>query len=142
MKRHLRLLGLVCLTTICFQASAEEVEIHIRVINGKNARPIADEQLNVWRNVGQKGSEIFPTNKNGIITLRIDRSASIEVESNIYVTCHPYRVGDARRFYSVDKIVSEGLTDSNMCGKTRVFAMPGELIFFERPRTLWEWLKL
>ena len=142
MKRALLLLGSLSLAAVGLTSAAEEVEVHIRVINGRSGRPIPDEQLNVYRSIGQRDSEIFPTDRNGGITLRVDRSASIGVGSNIYVTCHPYRPGDTSRFYSVEGILSEGFTDSNMCGKAKAYAVPGEFIFFERPRTIWEWMRL
>ena len=134
----------ILLMSACYFAKAEgqTVEIHIKVINGKNGKPIKDEKLNVWRHADQRGSEIMPTDENGVIRLEVNRSSSIRVASNIYVTCHPYKAGDKQRSYAVEKIISEGIADLNECGKTKAAATPGEIILFERPRSLWEWYRL
>jgi len=139
-----RMLVGILLLSACYAAAAKTqlVEIHIKVINGKNGKPIKDEKLNVWRSADQRGAEIMPTDENGVITLEVDRSNSIRVASNIYVTCHPYKAGDRDRFYTVEKVLSEGIADLNECSKIKATATPGELIVFERPRSLWEWYRL
>ena len=142
MRRILFLLLALPLATSVFRAAAEEVEIHIRVINGKSGRPVQDEKLNVYRDRDQMGSEVYPTGERGLILLRVERGASIRVAPNIYVTCHPYKAGDKERFYAVEHILAEGIVDSNMCGKKKVIAKPGEFVFFERSRSLWEWMRL
>lgn len=40
--------------------------------------------------------------------------------------------------YSVAEILRLGVVASNTCGKVTIKPKPGELIFFERPRTFWE----
>ena len=40
--------------------------------------------------------------------------------------------------YSVADILSNGISTENNCGKRRIDAVPGELIYFVRPWTLWE----
>jgi len=47
------------------------------------------------------------------------------------------------RLYKVIEILEHGMSDENMCSKKiRVTAKPGEFVFFERPRTFWEWMAL
>lgn len=43
--------------------------------------------------------------------------------------------------YSIKAILRTGVVASNTCGKFRAKAKPGELIFFERPRSFWERLR-
>ena len=139
-----RLLAGIVLLSACYalKGEAQLVEIHIKVINGRNGKPIKDEKLNVWRSADQRGSEIMNTDKNGVITLEADKASSIRIASNIYVTCHPYSAGDKERLYAVEKIFNDGLADLNECSKITVTAKPGDVIFFERPRSLWEWYRL
>jgi hypothetical protein len=134
----------ILLMSACYIAKAEgqTVEIHIKVINGKNGKPIKDEKLNLWRSADQRDAEIMPTDKDGVITFDVDRSGSIRVGSNIYVTCHPYKSGETERFHAVQKILTEGIADLNECSKVTAAASPGELIVFERPRSLLEWYRL
>lgn len=40
--------------------------------------------------------------------------------------------------YSVKKVLESGMSTANTCGKFRTGAKPGELIFYVRPRSLWE----
>jgi|SRR5215469_11782184 len=40
--------------------------------------------------------------------------------------------------YRIEKIVKSGVAAGNRCGKFRVEAKPGELVFFVRPLTWWE----
>jgi hypothetical protein len=138
------LLAGVLVIFVCFElgAKAQLVSIQIRILNGRSGKPIKDEKLNVWRRADQRDSEIFPTDKNGVITLEVERTSSIRVGSNIYVTCHPYKAGARERLYAVEKIVTEGIADLNECSKIKASATPGEFIFFERPRSLWEWYRL
>jgi hypothetical protein len=123
-------------------AKAQLVSIQIRVLNGKNGKPIKDEKLNVWRTADQRDSEIMPTDTNGVIPLEVDKNSSIRVGGNIYFTCHPYKAGDKERLYSVEKILNEGIVDLNTCGNANVLAKPREFVIYERPRSLWEWMKL
>ncbi|HEX2917051.1 MAG TPA: hypothetical protein VHN81_00935 [Edaphobacter sp.] len=141
MLRFRAFIALVMLA-ISFNLLAEDqtVEIHVRVINGKNGKPIRDEKLNV--STGENDANLMATNETGTIVLHIDSGARLGVISNLYVTCQPYKPGESWRFYSVDEIVSKGISQANTCSHIRVSAKPGELILFERPRTFWEGMRL
>jgi hypothetical protein len=126
---------------------AEEVVITIRLINGKNGKPITAENLNVFRN-GSGFAENYRADATGVIRLRVDRADALEFSSNIQVTCHPYSGNEdwsqhLHRQFRVSEIMEHGISDQNLCSKKVVVeAKPGEFIFYERPRTLWEGLSL
>jgi hypothetical protein len=133
----------IFLLLMCMSPAAvsQDVDVRIRLINGKNGKPITDENLNIFRN-GSGFAENAKPDRNGVITLRIERSAVFGVGSNIQVTCHPYKPNEKEvRTYSVGKVLSDGIVDLNTCSKkVKATAQPGEFIFFERPRTFWEWM--
>jgi hypothetical protein len=142
-----KLIGCVLLAATCpASLVAEDVVLTIRLINGKNGKPITDENLNVFRN-GSRFAENFRADHNGVIRLTIDRDAVVDFASNIQVTCHPYSANDGSehlpRLYRVREILETGISDKNMCSKKiSVEAKPGEFVYYERPRTFWEWMSL
>jgi hypothetical protein len=123
--------------------SAEDVTITVRLVNGRNGKPITDENLNVFLN-GSGFAENYRADKNGTIRLTVDRNATASFASNIDVTCHPYTSNERQqKQYRVSEILDHGISDENLCSKKiRVEARDGEFVFFERPRTLLEWWRL
>lgn len=102
-----------------------------------------DENLNVFINNGSD-ARLFRSDRDGIIKITVGRDDVLAFVSNIQVTCHPYGKDEhALRKYRVSDILEHGITDQNMCSNAaRVQAKPGEFVFYERPRTIWEWMRL
>lgn len=123
--------------------SAEDVTITIRLVDGRNGKPITDENLNVFLN-GSGFAENYRADKNGTIRLTVDHNATVSFASNIEVTCHPYAPNERQqRQYRVSEILDHGISDENLCSKRiRVEARAGEFVFYERPRTFLEWWRL
>src|SRR5207244_3544715 len=48
-------------------------EIRIKVLDGRNGRPITNECVNVWVGFSQVASIVIPTNKDGAAILRISK---------------------------------------------------------------------
>jgi hypothetical protein len=121
----------------------EDVTVTVRLVNGKNGKPITDENLNVWVN-DATGSQLFRPDRDGIIKLRVGSNDVLSFASNIQVTCHTYsRDEHSIRKYRVSEILALGISDENLCSKkVRVEAKPGEFVFYERPRTFLEWWRL
>jgi hypothetical protein len=79
---------------------------------------------------------------------------AIIVFGDLYVACQEYGkivpgepatpdiVTGRLPSYAIKKILESGVSAGNTCGKFRAHAMPGELIFFVRPRHWWEALRL
>jgi hypothetical protein len=61
-----------------------------------------------------------------------------------YVLCQPH-IGDYSWLKTMDlttsRVLQEGITMANTCGKPTAAAKPGEVIIFVRPLNWWERLK-
>ena len=65
----------------------------------------------------------------------------IEVETNHYKGCRPFKKGAPRPAYSADEIRIDGVAAENICGKVGSEARKGELLLFVKPVTGWEGMK-
>jgi len=154
-------------------------EIHIRVLNARNGKPITNECLNVWVAPPQRKALQAPTNSDGLVVLHIgadrvtaeavspfptrcignavvapssgaDSADAIRVLGGNYIACQEYGritpgepatrdlLARIMPSYSTKRILTDGVTASNTCGKFRTKAKPGELVIFERSPTFWE----
>ena len=107
--------------------------ITIKIINAKTNHPITDEKLNVALKKDQIGSVAMPTDKNGIIEVKIGDATIIRILSNMYADCRPR--AELYTNYSIAEIHSNGITTGNLCSAAHPKANPGELILFEIPKT-------
>jgi hypothetical protein len=131
---------------ILFCSSTLAQTIHLRVLNGRNGRPISSERVQVWIDITMDGNtQVIPrqlsTDSNGQAELYVGGATTIRIASIDYFDCRPFRKNAPRPTYSVAEILSSGLATANRCGKPRVEARPGEVVFFVRPFTWWEELK-
>jgi hypothetical protein len=137
-------LALLCaLLIVPCLSHAQTAEIHIRIINGKNGRPIKNETLRVWATRNHVDADLWPTDANGAILLIVDSAAQIALDENLNASCRtlPANQQSFQFLYSVAEILNKGIATDNTCGTVRVTAKPGELILFERPFTLMEKVK-
>jgi hypothetical protein len=137
-------LALLCALLIAPCASrAQTAEIHIRIINGKNGRPIKNETLRVWTTRDHIDADLWPTDATGAVLLKVDGAAQIALDENLNASCRtlPANLQSFQFLYSVAEILNKGISTENTCGKVLVAAKPGELILFERPFTLMEKVK-
>lgn len=88
---------------------------------------------------------------------RLEGADAISIMGDYYVACQEYGkfatgerttpenwptvVKELVPTYSIKEIMQSGVASANTCGKVRAKAMPGELIFFVRPRSFFERLK-
>ena len=137
-------LALLCaLLIVPFLSHAQTAEIHIRIINGKNGRPIKNETLRVWTTRNHVDADLWPTDATGSVLLKVDEAAQIALDENLNASCRtlPANQQASQFLYSVAEILNKGISTENTCGTIRVTAKPGELILFERPFTLMEKVK-
>ena len=137
-------LALLCALLIAPCVShAQTAEIHIRIVNGKTGRPIKTETLRVWTTRNHVDADLWPTDANGAILLKVDSAAQIALDENLNASCRtlPANQQSFQLLYSVAEILNKGISAENTCGTIRVTAKPGELILFERPFTLMEKVK-
>ena len=141
---YLTQLALLCALVIAPCVShAQTAEIHIRIINGKNGRPIKNETLRVWTTRDHIDADLWPTDATGAVLLKVDGAAQIALDENLNASCRtlPANLQSFQFLYSVAEILNKGISTENTCGKVLVAAKPGELILFERPFTLLEKVK-
>jgi|1186.fasta_scaffold09901_3 hypothetical protein len=174
-------LASMLLVPIALVGSIQAQEIHIRVLNGKNGRPIQDECVNVWFGRLRGSSFIAPTNAQGVVILHLhDDQVSADAVSHSpcakfaytgpqqippkadtiyvwpfnYAGCEEYgKIAPGQKVdgdlpekrtpsHSIKQILESGTVASNQCGKAHVVPKPGELVYFVRPLTFWEKMRL
>ena len=111
------------------------MQITIKVLNGKNGKPVVLESPNVY--VGDSIGNVNPhTDRHGQARLRIPTNAeTIKISPNWGDEC---RRATTLPSYSIAEILQKGIVTENSCGASRVNPTPGVLVFYERPHTWWE----
>lgn len=143
-------------------------EIHIKVLDGRNGRPVGNECVNVLVSSMPPGSWalVIATDEEGLALLRLTERAS-EVGNRQYgsacggkasidpvvkygdtisvlpgsIDCRPHARNNGSSIlwrYSLEGVLKSGLDTGNSCGKVQVSPKPGELILYVRPRHWWE----
>lgn len=163
-----KLLFLIVTLAGSFGTALRAQEIRIKVLDGRNGRPITNECVNVWVGKRTVASLLIPTNKDGIALLHLtdnDTETSVQnhgsacgslgiidpvlkyadtigINSDYYMSCQAHPPDSPRLSFSVKKLLQSGDSTTNVCGKVEASPKPGELVFFVRPRTWWEGMKL
>lgn len=144
--------------------------IGIRLVNGKNGRPIAGTCVNVWVGNKREDAMAIPTDKDGVASLRLtDKDGEVDIHNRWkdcgdfwgginpvvkyddslrinagYVLCHvrkPDYSWLAITNFSTKEVLEHGIATANTCGKVTASPKPGEVIIFVRPLTWWEKMK-
>jgi hypothetical protein len=150
-------------TVLCAQT------VGIRLVDGRNGRPMASTCVNVWAGKERKEAMAIPTDKDGVAWLRFtDKEGEIDLHNRWkdcgdfgvinpvvkydgslrvnagYVLCQLRKPDDSwlsMTDFSTKKVLEEGIVTANTCGKATASPKPGELVIFVRPLTWWEKLK-
>ena len=153
--------ALFCLLLIAASLGkgAHAQSIRIKVVNGRNGRPMAGTHVNVWVGKERKWAMVIPTDKDGVASLvltdkegevnvpRVDGDGSHVVVNPVvkydddlginapYVLCQPGTPYSwlAIRHISTKQVVGQGIVTPNACGKATVSQTPGEIVVFVRP---------
>jgi len=128
---------------ILFCSSTLAQTIHLRILNGRNGHPISNDRVLVWVDTRKESTLFYPEqvstfDSDGQGELYVGAAKTIQIGSMDYFDCRPYRKDAPRPAYSVAEILSSGVATANRCGRLRVEARPGEIVFFVRPFTWWE----
>ena len=162
-----RAVSLLLLLGVASGADAQSVSI--KLMNGKNGRPVANTCVNVWVGTERKEAMAIPTDKEGVARLRLtDKDGEVNIQrqwkncGNFGVLNPVVRYSDtiginasyamcqtggsnyswlAVLRYPMAKVLHDGIVSSNTCGKANATAEPGEIILFVRPLTWWEKFK-
>jgi hypothetical protein len=129
------------LNTMSLQAQV----IRIKVVNGKNGKPVADLAISFRTEITTWSPPSLLTDRDGEVVVKVGSfiNMALFTPSLKYAAClTPTTKGQAPSspLYPVSGILSEGISMENNCGKLRVKAAPGELVYFVRPWTFWETL--
>jgi hypothetical protein len=124
-------------------AIAQNVEIVLQAVNGKNGKAIANHRLIVSTGVpGESARSWVPngdltTDKEGLATLMISAADTkwIQVWADFLSLCQSDPNG---HLFSVSTIISKGLSAPNNCGPLRLKDTPGHFVVFARPATFIE----
>ena len=116
-------------------------KIVVRLLNGKNGRPLRNEYPSIW--LGNASGINPKTDANGQITVDISRvqPRTVRVLGNYYVDCRPRgrdKLATMNVSYSLDEIIAKGIVTENDCGKSQVDPIPGVLVLYLRPMTFIE----
>jgi hypothetical protein len=143
--------------------------IEIKLVDGRNGRPMARSHVNVWVGYERKDAIVIPTDTNGVATLCLSRAGEeIDVRGygnncggsgpansvvkyqdslriNVgYVLCQ-VRKADfswlAINNFSTEEVLRNGAVSANTCGKAELSPKPGTVVIFVRPLTFWEKMK-
>lgn len=139
-------------------------EIRIKVLDGRNGRPLVNKCINVWVDPSQHAALLIATNADGVASLRVTdnrveespgrrssdcggmavtdpvvmRADTIRVTSATGMLCQAHPPDSPWLSFPIRKVLDSGDVTANVCGKIEASPKPGELIFFQRPRTFWE----
>lgn len=160
--------GLAVLLLGMLVTTARAQEIRIKVLNGRNGRPMAGECVNVWVGSVRGPALLIATNGDGVASLRlttdnaeenpghrtsacggkavvdpvVGREETIRVTSATGMLCQAHPPDSPALVFSVPKVLDSGDASANVCGNVEASPKPGELIFFERPRSFLEKLRM
>ena len=121
--------------------------IRVKVVAGKNGKPVANMEIS-FRTEITSPPWVHPsllTDRDGEIAVKVGSftSMALYTPSLKYAACLTPTTkgqGPSSPLYSVAEILGKGVSMENNCGKRRIDAVPGELIYFVRPWTFWETL--
>jgi hypothetical protein len=132
--------------------SAAQQQVKIRVLDGRNGRPVRSE-INVdFFESDERGVAIGQRHNWRWLTPRADDDGLIHLRiepTDKYLTVNPADSFDCRLrkkelrpvqppLHSLGEIVQSGIALENHCGKAQVAPRPGELVLFVRPFDWWE----
>ena len=133
-------LGFVLLVLL---TSALPQSIAIKVLNGRNGRPMPNANVNVWRTKDQIQATPLQTDQNGALSLHVeDRDADLRMQVG-YASCQLSKPKYSWLFVATiptREALERGIVTANLCGKATAQPQPGEVIVFVRPLTWWEQL--
>ena len=131
------------LLTSMMQAQVQVAPIRIRVLNGRNEKPVRRANLIVTEMPAQP--YYTPLEQTTDATGRSSLLVQGNIELHTLVLRHPTcrRVSKADRKkqlvgYSTQQILTQGIVSENGCSKRTLKPTPGELILFVRPQHWWE----
>lgn len=131
--KSLCLIGALTLTLICCAQSAKK-EVHLRVLDGRNGSPVANETVSLWYDERDGAAMVVTTNDKGMAVL------PPALQDPLRIILQPMQSIDCRKqqeepvFYSLRTIAEFGMMAQNTCGHPVVRKQSGEIVLFVRGR--------
>lgn len=120
-------------------------KIIVRMLNGKNGKPVRNENPNLWIGslgnlAGLRGSHLgFTTDSKGEFVLDVTdaQPRELRISPDYFVDCRYAgdQTGGDKIRYSLEEIIRKGVVGDNRCGTPHVQPAPGILVLYARPRT-------
>ena len=108
--------------------------IQIRVLNAKNGERVKNQKVSVDIKGTRDGSE-YITDADGNITVDLDPAARVFAATEWWTTCRKVESG-VDPYVSVAKVLQEGVTVPNSCGKAKSETIKGKLVIFAKKSSL------
>ena len=122
------------------------VDIQVQAVDGRNGKPLEKQHLLVFTGISSDAVKShaehtgLTTDKDGLGTLTIYPAETqwIQVWADGRVLCQS---DPNQSTFSVDIIISKGLTTPNTCSRIARVPAPGRFVVFARPARLTEKIK-
>ena len=111
------------------------VQIQIRVLNAKNGKRVANQKVSVAVK-GVKDATEYTTDAEGNINVNLPPEAEVFAATEWWTTCRKMESG-VDPYVSVAKVLQEGVTVPNSCGKAKSETIKGRLVIFAKKSSLW-----
>jgi hypothetical protein len=132
------LISCVMLPQLCAET------VTIKVVNGRNGRPMSKAPVNVWTSNESKDANAIQTDGNGIAQIHpVDARVDLRIQVG-YVLCQAPKGNHSWLFvmtFPTHRVLEQGMVTANYCGKATAAPQAGEITILVRPLTWWEMLK-
>ena len=165
--RGVRVAAALCAALISAASLAQKIEI--KLVNGRDGRPVSHAGVNVWAGDQRKEAMVLLTDSEGVARLTLtNKESDVDVRHdptqsgehvvlnptvlypeslriNVgFVLCQP-RGADWSwlwiKAFDTRKVLDQGVVGENTCGDTTASPKPGTITLFVRPLHWWESLK-
>lgn len=149
------LLGLTALLVVGFLGQAASrpdgavITIRIREVDGRSGRPIRRDTVGVYINHGKYPilGKLGEGGEATVVFRTVGKGSVISVSPGDYYDCRPTRYkpfGVAYALgisYSLRIVIQRGIVAENTCGSAEARAVPGTIVIFVKPLSLWQRLR-
>ena len=127
----------VVLLALCAPAISRAEPITVRILNGRNGKPI--HGVRTYVSFDGKPNEVDQIlDKSGTVTLQPQNYKTVRVSPVGTVSCGEQRTGQPALDYSLGEVSTRGYVSPNDCGHNKVYPHAGELVIYVRYATAWE----
>jgi hypothetical protein len=112
--------------------------VTIKVVNGRNGRPMSKASVNVWTDNESKDATAIQTDENGTVQVHpVDAQVDLRIQVG-YVLCQTPKADYSWlsiMTFPTHRVLEQGIVTANYCGKATAAPQRGEVTIFVRPLT-------